>query len=255
MSSQGERKSERDQIPDWSQPLRNIHPALKALFTGYLVTIGVGLTVAFAQILLTHGMADGKFGLSVDDIVYSYYGNREGSLLEAKLQGSMKLMADERERAALIKWARQGSPADQWESTVLPIVSDKCLRCHGAIPGIPDYRTLEGMKAVTKIDEGATIPTLARVSHIHLFGIAFIFFFICMIFTLATGIPTWLKVTAIALPYAFLVIDIFTWWATKYFPVFAYLEMIAGFGYSSASAFMILTSLYQMWVPRFKPSL
>jgi hypothetical protein len=46
--------------------------------------------MAGAQIILTHGMADGKLGVSVDDIVYSYYGNRSGSKLEAKLNGSMK---------------------------------------------------------------------------------------------------------------------------------------------------------------------
>jgi len=32
--------------------------------------------LALAQILFTHGMADGKVGLSIEDIVYSYYGNR-----------------------------------------------------------------------------------------------------------------------------------------------------------------------------------
>lgn len=45
---------------------------IKVLFTGYLMAIGVGLMMAGLQILLTRGMADGKFGLSVDDIVYSY---------------------------------------------------------------------------------------------------------------------------------------------------------------------------------------
>lgn len=69
----------------WGPPLSQIDPALRALFTGYLIVIGIGLLMSFVQILLTHGMADGRFGLSVTDIVYSYYGNREGSRLEAKL--------------------------------------------------------------------------------------------------------------------------------------------------------------------------
>ncbi len=237
------------QLPNWNRPLRQADPAIKALFTGYLVVIGIGLCMAFAQIMLTHGMADGEFGLSVDDIVYSYYGNREGSLLESKLQGSMKLMADEQVRSQLIKWVREGSPRDEWDSHIAKLVNENCIRCHSVVPGIPDFRTYEGIAVVTQIDEGATIPTLARVSHIHLFGIAFIFFFVCLIFSMATGIPSWIKVTAIALPYLFLTIDIFTWWATKWIPAFAYLQMVAGFGYSAASAFMILTSLYQMWVP------
>ncbi len=103
---------------------------------------------------------------------------------------------------------------------------------------------------MAQIDEGATIPTLARVSHIHLFGIAFIFFFVCLIFYFATGIPTWLRVTAIAMPYVFITIDVFSWWATKWVPAAAYLTILGGFGYAISSGFMILTSLYQMWWPR-----
>jgi hypothetical protein len=38
--------------------------------------------MAGAQIMLTHGQSDGKPGLSIDDVVYSYYGNRSNSKLE-----------------------------------------------------------------------------------------------------------------------------------------------------------------------------
>ena len=233
----------------WGAALSQTDPALRALFTGYLVVIGIGLLMSFAQILFTHGLADGRFGLSVTDIVYSYYGNREGSRLEAKLQGSMKLMASTQDRAEIIKWVREGSPRDEWDSHIRTVVTANCTRCHGVMPGIPDYTHYEGIKSVTQIDEGATIPTLARVSHIHLFGIAFIFFFVCLIFTLATGIPAWLRVAAVAMPYVFITIDVFSWWATKWVPAAAYLTILGGFGYAISSAFMILTSLYQMWWP------
>jgi len=51
------------------------------LFTGYLSIVAIGYLMALVQILFTHGMADGQFGLSVDDIVYSYYGKRSGSVI------------------------------------------------------------------------------------------------------------------------------------------------------------------------------
>ncbi len=236
----------------WGGPLSRADPALRALFTGYLLVIGIGLLMSFAQILLTHGMADGKFGLSVDDIVYSYYGNREGSRIEAKLQGSMKLMASEQDRAAIIKWVRMGGPRQEWESQIREVVASNCTRCHGTVPGLVDYRTYEGIKSVSQIDEGATVATLARVSHIHLFGIAFIFFFVCLIFTQATGVPGWLRVAAVAAPYLFLAIDVFSWWATKWVPSAAYLTIFGGFGYAVSSGFMISTSLYQLWWPGFR---
>ena len=48
--------------------LPNLPASVKALFAGYLLVIGVGLCMAGLQIMLTHGMADGKVGLSLDDV-------------------------------------------------------------------------------------------------------------------------------------------------------------------------------------------
>ena len=73
--------------------LARLPQSYKVLFTGFLLVIGVGLLMAGAQIMLTHGMADGKAGLSINDIIYSYHGNRSGSKLESMLNGQMKAMA------------------------------------------------------------------------------------------------------------------------------------------------------------------
>lgn len=221
---------------------------VKALFTGYLLVVGLGLLMAGGQIMLTHGMADGKFGLSVDDIVYSYYGNREGSKLETKLNGSMKDKATPEENLVLIKWAREGAPKEQWQPTIKPIVEAKCAMCHAHMPGLPNVAKYDEIKEVAKIDEGASISALTRVSHIHLFGIAFIFFFIGLIFSMAVGFNSWVKSLLIFTPFAFLIVDIASWWLTKIDPHFAYFVIIGGFGYSLASTVMIFTSLYQMWV-------
>ncbi len=83
--------------------------SLKMLFSGYLTIVAIGYLMAAVQILFTHGMADGQFGLSVDDIVYSYYGKRSGSVIEGKLNGSMQAMAPEEERLKIINWVRKGA--------------------------------------------------------------------------------------------------------------------------------------------------
>jgi len=67
---------------DFKITLSELDTPVKILFTGYLTTVAIGYFFALIQILFTHGMADGKFGLSIDDIVYSYYGNRSGTVLE-----------------------------------------------------------------------------------------------------------------------------------------------------------------------------
>lgn len=240
--------------PTWpNMPnLENLSLPAKALFTGYLLVIGLGLLMAGAQILLTHGMADGKFGLSLDDIVYSYYGNRGGSKLEAKLNGSMKDYAPGETKLELIKWARSGATEGEWQSKIKPITDQYCMGCHGSIPGLPKIGEKDVMLKVAATDSGATIATLTRVSHIHLFGIAFIFFFVGFIFSFAVGFNPIVKALLIFTPFMFLIIDVAAWWLTKVNPGFAWMVIIGGFGYSLASTVMIFTSLYQMCIKPFR---
>ncbi|SMM98575.1 Elongation factor-1 alpha [uncultured Candidatus Thioglobus sp.] len=232
-------------LPSLSLPLRT-------LFTSYLLVTGFGLLMAGVQVLLTHGMADGKFGVSIDDIVYSYYGNRSNSRLESKLNGSMKDKASIEARTQIIQWVRNGSPEHEWRSKVKDIFKNNCTQCHGNIPGLLDFNKLEVVKHIAEIDKGVSVDSLTRVSHIHLFGIAFIFFFIGLIFSLSVGIQPWIKAAIIFIPFAFLILDILSWWSVKWYPNFALFTIIGGIGYSLASTFMMFVSLYQMWVLPFK---
>ena len=200
-----------------------------------------------AQILFTHGMADGEFGISIDDIVYSYYGNRSNSKLETKLNGSMQDKAPMEIKRELIRWAQLGASKEEWDSRIGDHFEQHCVKCHSVIPGIPSFTTYEGVLPSAAVDTGETVETLARVSHIHLFGIAFIFFFVGYIFNQATGISAVLQSVLILTPFAFLLLDVLSWWLTKWYPNFAVFTIIGGIGYSIASAMMIFTSLYQMW--------
>jgi len=220
----------------------------RVLFTGFLMVMGLGLCMAGAQIMLTHGMADGKPGLSMNDIVYSYYGNRSGSKLEAALTGKMKDKAPADVNFTLIKWVRDDAPVAEWNK-VGPLLEKYCASCHDAESGLPEVSKLEVAKSLAEIDHGASISTLTRVSHIHLFGIGFIFMFVGAIFGLAEFDQFW-KVVLITTPFAFLVLDVASWWLTKYWPGYAWITMIGGLGYSLASVVMFATCFAQMWLPR-----
>jgi len=233
-------------------PLKDHNTPLKVLFTGYLCTVGVGYFFALIQILFTHGMADGKFGLSVDDIVYSYYGNRSGTVLETKLNGSMKENAPDKERFAMIQWARDGADVDAYKDDGIDkIIETRCVMCHNKEASIPDFTKFENLKALTTQDEGATFASLTRISHIHLFGISFIFMFIGIIFSFAETTPNKYKCIAIGMPYAFLLADILSWWLTKIHPMFAWLVIFAGMGMGVSFMYMWVISLLEMWL--FKP--
>jgi hypothetical protein len=223
--------------------------SIKLLFTGYLTTVAAGYIMALIQILFTHGMADGKFGLSIDDIVYSYYGNRSGSLLESKLNGSMRANASDQDRFKLIQWARDGGDQAVYDKEVKQLVEKNCVICHNAGAGsLPDFSQYENLKKTTESNQGATFQSLTRVSHIHLFGISFIFMFVGIIFSFSTGVPGKYKYPAIIMPYLFLLIDIASWWLTKLNPNFALLVIIAGSGLGLSFAFMWLVCMYQMWI-------
>lgn len=228
--------------------LPNLPAPVKVLFAGYLLATGLGLCLAGLQIMLTHGMADGKPGLSIDDIVYSYYGDRTGSKLEGKLIGSMSGMGTPEARLDIIKWVRNGAPETEWEPRFKEIFQQNCVPCHSVMPGIPNFTKFEEVKKAAQVNEGASIQYLTRVSHIHMFGISFIFFFMGFIFSFAVGMPRWLKLLVIATPFAFLIVDIISWWLTKWNPAFAWFTMIGGFGYSVASTCMWFTSMYQMLI-------
>ena len=228
--------------------LPNMPAPVKALFVGYLLVVGVGLCMAGLQIMLTHGMADGKMGLSKNDIVYSYYGDRSGSKLASKLNGSMSDKAPVNVRQDIIQWAAEGAPEAKWEPHFKGVFAQHCIMCHSQIPGIPDFTKYEEVKKAAASNQGASISGLTRVSHIHLFGISFIFFFIGLIFSFAVNVPKKLKFIAIIFPFCFLIVDIMSWWLTKLSPGFAWLTILGGIGYSLASSYMWVVSMYQMLV-------
>ncbi len=230
--------------------LKDFDTPVKVLFTGYLTAVAFGYFFALVQILFTHGMADGEFGLSIDDIVYSYYGNRSGTVLETKLNGSMKDNASDHERFVIMQWDREGAQQTEYISSgVKKIIDERCVMCHNeGASGIPDFTDFEQLKELTKQDEGATFASLTRVSHIHLFGISFIFMFVGLIFSFAETSTNKYKCIAIGMPYTFLVVDILSWWLTKLHPAFAWFVILAGGGMAIAFVFMWLVSILEMWL-------
>ena len=233
--------------------LKDHDTPIKVLFSGYLLTVGIGYMFALIQILLTHGMADGNFGLSVDDIVYSYYGNRSGTVLEQKLEGSMQDKAPDQERFDIIQWVRDGADSEAYKDNgIEQIIQTRCVMCHNKdASGIPNFNDFKKLQLLAAQDEGATLGSLTRGSHIHMFGISFIFMFVGLIFSFSETTSIQYKCIAVGMPYVFLVTDIVSWWLTKFFPMFAWLVIFAGMGMGVSFMFMWVTSLLEMWL--YKP--
>jgi hypothetical protein len=96
------------------------------------------------------------------------------------------------------------------------------------------------------VDTGTSLSTLARVSHVHLFGISIIFLLTGAIFALSE-LPAALRALIIAVPYLAIWADIGSWWVTKYEPIFAIVVIVGGGLMGLALAAQIAISLWEMW--------
>jgi len=221
----------------------------RIMFSSTLVVLGIGYLFAMIYIFASQAGRDGNPGLSVQDLIIAYSGSKSDTRIESALKGPMQNMLPDKERAVIIAWVRSGVKKESYESSgAQKIISQRCLTCHdGSNPHIPNLSTFEGVSQVAIMDTGMDFFTLIRVSHIHMFGISFIFFIISSIFIHSYIRPLWLKCIIIVIPFIAVVADIFSWYLTKVFTGFAWVVMISGALMGMAFAAQWIISFYQMW--------
>jgi hypothetical protein len=222
---------------------------MRVLYTGTLVVLGIGYLFAMIHIFSSHAGRDGNPALSVDDLIIAYSGSKSDTRLEAALKGPMANMLPGEERNQVIAWVRSGAEQGTYTSSGAErIVEKRCLMCHnGSNPHIPNFKEFEGIKHTAELDTGMDIFTLVRVSHIHLFGITFIFFIVSSIFCHAYIKPLWAKCIIIIIPFVAIILDIGSWYLTKLYPPFAWVVMGSGAMMGVAFAIQWVISMYQMW--------
>jgi hypothetical protein len=227
--------------------------SLRTLYTATLITLGLGYVFAMIQVYSVHTGLDGKTGLTADDIAIAYNGNADGSRIQSALTGPMSGMLPPDERSTIIAWVRAGIDQAQYDSTIKPIIASRCLACHdGSNPHIPNLDGYDNLSKVAQVDTGMSLTTLVRVSHIHLFGMTFIFFIIGLIFSHAYVRPVWFKSLVIALPFLSMIIDVGSWYLTKLNTAFAWAIIVGGALMGLSFAFQWFVSMYQIWFYRYK---
>ncbi len=223
----------------------------RVLYTATIVVLGIGYLFAMLNLYFTYaGRAGGNPQmLTAEDLIVAYSGSGKGSRLEGALRGPMSVMLPADDRNVVMAWAAEGAARPKYEFAVRPLLDKYCMQCHdGSNPHLPNLNGYDNLKKVTEKDTGAAIPTLVRVSHIHLFGITFIFFIVGSMFSHAYVRPVWLKCTIVALPFVAILVDIVSWYIIKLFHPFVYVEIMAGAVMALCFAFMCLVTLYQTWL-------
>lgn len=220
----------------------------RILNTVFLLTIGLGYLTALANLYYTHQGRDGKAGLSIDDVTIHYHGSNEQTRLGNAITGIMEPnLKHKSDKDVILDWIHAGAEEQEYKEKIAPILVRDCVICHTPAinPTLPDLTNFIGVAEVAHAG-GASIPALIRVSHIHLFGIAFILFFIGKIFILC-DINIYVKRIAVVIPFAAMLLDVLSWFITKYIPSFSYVVVASGALMGLSMGLQILLSVYQMW--------
>ncbi|MDH3910257.1 MAG: hypothetical protein OEU09_03105 [Rhodospirillales bacterium] len=226
--------------------------SMRTLFTGTLLVLGLAYLFAMVHLYNSHSGRDGSPGMSVDDIAIAYSGSDDATKLEAALLGPMSGMLPTDERGDIVGWVRRGLDEKEYDNRIKPIFDKRCLSCHdGSNPHIPNVDGYEEVAKLAEVDTGMDVFTLIRVSHIHLFGITFIFFIMGLIFSHAFVRPVWFKSLVVALPFLAIIIDVLSWYVTKVFPPFAYAVILGGGLMGLSFAFQWVVSMYQIWFSKY----
>jgi hypothetical protein len=222
------------------------------LYTAALCILGLGYLFAVVYLYHTYSGKDGNpLNLTYDDLVIAYSGSGKGSRIESALRGPMSSMLPAEEAASLVNWVQEGSSRDAYEKDIRPTIDKRCMSCHdGSNPHLVNLAGYDNIKKVTERDTGTDIFTLVRVSHIHLFGLTFIFFIVGLVFSHAYVRPVWLKCTVVVLPFVCVAIDVGSWYMVKVYHPFAWVTMGAGALMGMCFAFMWAVSMYQMWLAK-----
>jgi len=223
--------------------------SIRIVYTAALIILGSGYLFGLIYLFHTYSGKDGNArDLSYQDIVIAYTGSGKGSRLESALRGPMSSMLPADELSTIVAWVQEGASRPKYEKEIKPTLDKRCMSCHdGSNPHLVNMNGYDNLKKVTEQDTGTDIFTLVRVSHIHLFGLTFIFFIVGLIFSHAYIRPIWFKCAVVALPFVSLAVDVSSWYFTKLYHPFAWLVMLAGATMGMSFAFMWVVSMYQMW--------
>jgi hypothetical protein len=223
--------------------------SMRMVYTMTLLTLGIGYIFAMIQVFEVHAGRDGKPGLSAEDLRIAYSGKHGATRLESALNGPMQSMLPAEERQAILSWVHEGATKEGYEAKAKPIFDKRCIVCHdGSNPHQPNLTNFEDVSKMVARDEGMSIGTLVRVSHIHLFGLTFIFFIVSSIFAHSYMRPLWIKCAVIVVPFFAIMFDIASWYLTKLWPNFAWMVIGSGAFMGLSFAIQWVTSMYQMWL-------
>ena len=245
----------------------------KLLITMFLIVLSSGFVVSELYLMHTTEMADGKPGLSLDDITITFYGNPDKTQTRLKTQalGPMKKYfssdkdpeklnnEEQADLKTLLAWNDAGAPElEYWDKKekekkpgpIYTILDKHCMDCHskGNEKSDAPFETYAGISKFTKPDTGMDSGRLLMLSHVHLLGMGMMFVLAGAAVALSS-FPVWLRCALIVGGLSSILFDIFGWWGVKWYgPSLSPVVMLGGMLMAASFAGSVLVSLYDLWI-------
>lgn len=232
--------------------LKGLGIPAKILITLFILVVGAGYLSAVFAIYETHRTADGGPSLTMDDIIITYYGDRETTLLGSKSTGTMKTYYDsEADIDKVLNWIKEGSNRIAYEKVVAPIFEKGCVSCHsprGSESGSP-LTSFDEVKKFAELNKGLSFARLSTLSHTHLITHSLMFFLLSSIFLMSSVKDKW-KILLFILSFGAILGDVSCWWLSKLSPAFSYGTVMFGSILGITYLFYFIRPLYEMWLKK-----
>ncbi len=112
--------------------LRALPVAFRALFSSFLILMGIGYLTAVSYLFRNDIEPHRKLGQGlVEAISEKYHGVPKDSRLEAALKGPMSAMITGSDRAQVLDWVHNGAPKSTYQG-VAPLFKQHRTVCHSA---------------------------------------------------------------------------------------------------------------------------
>jgi hypothetical protein len=274
--------TDRHGLERWTGLLPTMPLGVRIMLTAFLAIIGSGYLVAVANISYAHHLADGKPGMSLDDLHATYRGitvlrgQAMPSRMLTMIRTAMREYVTDADFAILQGWLEAGAPeagldeGREAKKTPRRAIMRNCLRCHAQSaeteiskrsPFGPDefqvdYAMLaphlagvadENAEAV-RLQPQYQIPRLILVSHQHMLAIPMFTLVIALLF-MVTRLPFRWRMGLGPLPMVAMVFDFAGWWLARSWSVFVYVIAGAGLVFGLALGIQLITVVIDLWRP------
>lgn len=225
--------------------------SVRIVMTGFVLMMLSGYLVAELNLYLTYKDADGKPGLSAEDVKRSLYGDRSKTLLASRIDGGTmeKYLGSPGDKDKILTWIRGG--ARETDFAAVQPAFKTCGGCHNSL-GTASFRPLTNFKEVAAVatpDQGESLAKFARIAHTHLQSLALVYLALGMLFVFC-GLPEKIKAGVAAMPFLALFGDFFSRGLIPHFPIMVYPMMGAGVLLGVSTFTMVGVVLWELWIAR-----